>query len=59
MNPTNYQTLRQRVEDACSGEALQRVEESATRVYNAGQLSVSEFRRVDVAIMEKGAKIGA
>lgn len=56
---SNFATLSARVKAAQSKGELDRVEASATRVYNAGQLTVSEFTRIDVKIMEKGAQIGA
>jgi hypothetical protein len=52
-----FQTLMQRVKAAGDVPTLRRIETTATRVYNAGCLTPSELRRVDVRIMEKIATI--
>lgn len=53
----NYKALRERFALTSTKQALEHLEQQATRVYNAGQLTVSQLRRIDVAIMEKLAKI--
>ena len=53
----NYQALRERLALANDKQALDRLEQQATRIYNADQLTVSQLKRIDVAIMEKLAKI--
>jgi hypothetical protein len=52
-----FQTLMQRVRSAGDVPTLRRIETTATRVYNAGGLTPSELRQVDVRIMEKIATI--
>jgi hypothetical protein len=54
---TNYQTLLKRIKAAKNKRELLRIDQSATRVYDAGQLTQSEFSRVCVKVMEKIAVI--
>lgn len=53
---TNYKTMSQRIRDAKSTAELKKLEQSLIRIYNAGQLSVNEFARLDVKIMESIAR---
>jgi len=55
----NYRALRQRIAAANDTKTLERLEASATRVYNAGQLSPAELKRLDVFVMEKTARLSA
>jgi hypothetical protein len=52
-----FQTLMQRVRSAKDVPTLRRIETTSTRVYNAGCLTPSELRQVDVRILEKIATI--
>jgi hypothetical protein len=48
-----FYALSRRIRFAPDLESLRRLERSATRVYNAGCLTPSEFGRLDVLIMER------
>jgi hypothetical protein len=52
-----FQTLIQRVKSAKDVPTLRKLETLTTRVYDAGCLTPSELRQVDVRIMEKIATI--
>lgn len=49
----NHRALTLRINEAETAEALQRVEQSAERVYEAGCLTPDEYESIDTAIMEK------
>lgn len=48
-----YKALMERIRDAESPETLIRLSRSAERIYNAGRLTVREYERLDVRIMER------
>jgi hypothetical protein len=53
-NPqTNYQALLERIKSAKSKGDLYRRENQITLHFNAGTITVSEFTRLDIKIMEK------
>jgi hypothetical protein len=54
---TSYQTLINRIKTAETKQDLSKIERSAVRVYDAGQLTQSEFSRVCVKVMEKVATL--
>ena len=53
----NYTLLSAKIKAALSEKELHRLEKSCTRIYNAGLLSVSEFRTLDVMIMYRLANL--
>ena len=52
----NYKSALQRINNAKTAKALQKVEAGITRVYNAGFFTENEFMRLDGKILDK--KIG-
>lgn len=52
----NYQSALQRINNAKTAKALQKVEAGITRVYNAGFFTENEFMRLDGKILNR--KIG-
>ena len=57
MKTFEFQELSKRIRSASDLDALHRLERSASRIYNANLLTVREFARLDVLIMEKLALI--
>jgi hypothetical protein len=55
---TNFQSFSARIKGANTVESLQKLEKSLDRLYNAGQLSVNEYKRLDTQIFEKIAAKG-
>lgn len=56
-SPTNYQSLLDRINRASDADMLAKLEERITRHYNAGTISASELKRLDVRIMERLARM--
>lgn len=56
MSIENERAMRERIKHASSARELHALERSLDRVYNAGQLSVRAFARLDVKILEKLAE---
>lgn len=54
---TNYQALLERIKSATTKEELAIRENKITRHFNNGTITVSEFTRLDVKIMERLALI--
>ena len=52
-NADTFRAILDRVYAATDKPALERVEKQATRIYNAGLLTVNQFKRLDVKIMER------
>jgi hypothetical protein len=52
-----YTLLSQKVKSARTSTELHRMEKSCTRIYNAGLLSVGEFRTLDCMIMYRLARL--
>jgi len=53
----NYNLLSAKVKSARTSTDLHRLEKSCTRIYNAGLLSVGEFRTLDCMIMYRLATL--
>lgn len=56
-NPSNYASAAARIRSAKTESEIARIEKSLERVYNAGQLSVSEYSRLDGLLMDQKAKV--
>lgn len=56
-NPTNYSTFAKRVLMAKTITKVQQLEKSLDRLYLAGQITESEFRRLDAVIMNQYVKL--
>jgi len=54
---TNYQAMAQRIAKANTVEAIDKVETSLNRIYDAGILTVSELMRLDSKLVDKRIKI--
>jgi len=52
-----YKILRKQVRNATDNATLSRLEAAAERLYNAGKLTVQEYGKIDVYIMERIAKM--
>jgi len=50
---TNYASAVKRIKQANTIEALNKLQVSFDRIYNAGQFTVSELSRLDLKIVDK------
>lgn len=55
---TNYTSAKERIKKANTQYDLSKLDESFTRVYNAGQLTPNELARLDELIIDKRIKLG-
>ena len=55
----NYKSALLRIQNANTTADLKKLETSFDRVYNAGYLTISEFKRLDSKIMDKVARLEA
>jgi len=54
---TNYQTMAQRINKADTLVALDKVESSLDRIFNAGIFTVNEYSKLDSKIVDKQVAI--
>lgn len=54
---TNFQSMMDRVTKCNDAPSLLKLDKSATRLYGAGFFTEKEYIKIDVAIMEKIAKL--
>lgn len=54
---TEYRELAKRIRIASDSETIKRLDRSLSNIWNAGFLTVAEFGRLSVKIMEKEAEI--
>lgn len=50
---TNYQSAKKRIDKADTRLKLEKLERSFMNLYNAQQLTVNEYRRLDAYIVDK------
>lgn len=50
---TNYQSAKRRIDKAGTKLKLEKLERSFMNLYNAGQLTVNEYKRLDSLIVDK------
>lgn len=54
---TNYKALSERIRAATTIADLDRLDRSMTRIYDAGQLTPAELKRLDIKIIDKEIKL--
>jgi len=56
---TNYASFVKRIEKAITLDDVLRLNLSLDRLYNSGQITVSEFKRLDAKIVDKHESLSA
>jgi len=57
MSIHNFQSMKSRIDNADTLEALHAYEKSLDRLWNVGAFTVAEFKRLDSLIIDKQIKI--